>query len=75
MLTVVDQEYKSHANSFANMSYNLLGYLQAPSIYGYVNDEDDKSRNGMKLLMWATVPAVALIGIASVIRKVKKPNT
>jgi sugar phosphate permease len=36
MLTCIEQEYKSHANSFANMCYNLLGYLPAPTIYGLI---------------------------------------
>ena len=36
MLTCIEQDYKSHANSLANMSYNLFGYLPAPTIYGLI---------------------------------------
>lgn len=74
MLTCVEQDYKSHANSMANMSYNLLGYLPAPTIYGMMNHESVNSRAGMRMIMYAVVPAVALIGVAILIRKPKKSN-
>jgi MFS family permease len=71
MLTTVDQEYKAHANSMANMSYNLLGYLPAPTIYGWANGQDDKSRSGMTLLMYSCIPAVAMVAVTLAIRDTK----
>ena len=38
MLNTVDQAHKTTANSLANLSYNLLGYLPAPFVYGAVKD-------------------------------------
>lgn len=74
MLTTVETEYKSHANSMANMSYNLLGYLPAPTIYGLANGQDMKSRAGMTLILYMSAPSVALIGVAILLRKIKKPR-
>jgi MFS transporter, Spinster family, sphingosine-1-phosphate transporter len=72
MLTTVEQDYKAHANSMANMSYNLLGYLPAPTIYGWVNGHDDKSRRGMALLMYSCIPSVCMVAIVIMIRKTKQ---
>ena len=38
MLNTVEQELKTTANSLANLSYNLLGYLPAPFVYGVMSD-------------------------------------
>lgn len=73
MLTVVEQEYKPQANSMANMSYNLFGYLPAPTIYGLMNS-DAQSRAGMTFILYASIPAVALIGVAHLLRKIKKSS-
>ena len=54
------------------MCYNLFGYLPAPTIYGMVN-KDEESRNGMMLILYASIPAVSLIGLAVLIRQIKKP--
>jgi sugar phosphate permease len=40
MLNNVDPLLKEHANSIANLSFNLMGYLPAPTIYGFVNTYD-----------------------------------
>jgi hypothetical protein len=40
MLNDIDPALKEQANSLANFSYNLFGYLPAPSIYGYMNTFD-----------------------------------
>ena len=56
----------------ANMSYNLLGYLPAPTIYGWANGENIKSRAGMTMILYMSIPSVALIGITILIRKFKK---
>lgn len=36
MLNQVPQNLRTVANSVANLTYNLLGYVPAPYIYGYV---------------------------------------
>ena len=41
MLNTVDKEFKTTANSIANLSYNLLGYLPAPTVYGLIYDAGD----------------------------------
>jgi MFS family permease len=78
LLTVVEPELKEHANSIANLSYNLFGYLPAPTLYGYMNkldgstdEEHDKSNYGMILLLWMTVPATVCVGIVMLIKKNK----
>ena len=72
MLLQIETKYKSHANSMANMSYNLLGYLPAPTIYGWANGSNLKSRAGMTMIMYMSIPSVALIGCVIMIRKFKK---
>lgn len=59
MMMQVDNDQKSMASSFANFSYNFFGYMPAPVVYGAVCSLDigDKSRWGMVVLMWMTVPA------------------
>ena len=56
----------------ANMSYNLLGYLPAPTIYGWANGENLKSRAGMTMILSMSIPSVSLIAIVIMIRKFKK---
>ena len=72
MLLQIETKYKSHANSMANMSYNLMGYLPAPTIYGWANGENLKSRAGMTMILYMSIPSVALIAITIMIRKFKK---
>jgi sugar phosphate permease len=36
MIASVDEKQKTTANSFANLAYNLFGYLPAPTVYGIV---------------------------------------
>ena len=74
LLTVVEPELKEQANSIANLSYNLFGYLPAPTIYGYMNQldgdtkvEHDKSNYGMLLLLWFTVPATICVGLLMIL--------
>ena len=38
MLDCLEDDLKAKGNSFANLSYNLLGYLPAPFLYGMVRD-------------------------------------
>lgn len=61
MLSTVDKQFKTTANSIANLSYNLLGYLPAPSIYGLIYDSGTggNARSAMATLMFT--PIISLI--------------
>ena len=71
MLTQVEPEMRTLANSLANVSYNLLGYFPAPIIYGFACkiDDDPKSSDGMKVLMLATIFMTIFIGVSIVFIK------
>ena len=38
MLETIDADFKATGNSVANLAYNLVGFLPAPSVYGFVYD-------------------------------------
>lgn len=56
MLSTVEKSSKTTANALANLSYNLLGYLPAPTIYGLIYDhgEGGNARHAMATLMLTT---------------------
>ena len=60
MLNAVDEGLKTTANSIANTSFNVFGFLPSPYIYGLISDAGDvvggNKRNAMKLNM--TLPTV-----------------
>jgi len=60
----------------ANICYNLLGYLPAPTVYGAMNRLDpkgeNKSRYGMTLILYIAITAVACLVILQLIRATKK---
>lgn len=63
MLQSVPKNLSAFAFSTASLFHNLLGYLPAPFLYGYVNQigGNPESRNGMILLMgWS---AWGIIGL------------
>jgi MFS family permease len=51
LLNTVPPSMRTLANSIANLTYNLIGYLPAPFIYGLVYErtggEDEESRWGL----------------------------
>ena len=62
MLSTVDQNLKTTANSIANLAYNLGGYLPAPFVYGLIYDsgEGGHARTAMATLMLSpTISVVA----------------
>lgn len=67
MLNTVEGTQKTTANSLANLSYNLLGYLPAPFVYGAIYDagEGGNSRYAMSSLMFSPIISVVSL-IASV---------
>ena len=63
------------ANSLANLSYNLLGYLPAPSIYGFVCSVTggEKSRFGIGVLMYSTIFSSGFL-LAALVCKLKRTH-
>ena len=72
MLNCVDKELKTTANSIANLSYNLFGFLPAPTIYGLIYDsgKGGNSREAMACLMFSSIISVvfAVIGGYIIVR-------
>lgn len=67
MLSTVDKHYKTIGNSFANLVYNLVGYLPAPSVYGAIYDagEGGNARAAMATLMSTSVLCFLFLVIGS----------
>ena len=63
MLNTVPKSLKTTANSIANLSYNLIGYLPAPSIYGLIYDsgEGKNAREAMATLMFTPTLSVIFL--------------
>ena len=78
MLGQVDQDHKAKANSLANLCYNLIGYMPAPTIYGAVCSltGGKQSRWGMIVLMSMTIPPLFFLFLLQATKKEsKKPKT
>jgi MFS family permease len=58
MLSTVEPELRPKANALANISYNLLGFLPAPYIYGLITDQTGGkySRWGLMFTAFMNVP-------------------
>jgi sugar phosphate permease len=72
MLNTVNGAQKTTANSLANLSYNLLGYLPAPFVYGAIYDSGDggNSRQAMATLMFSPIiSASTLMGAVYLITR------
>lgn len=77
MIELIPDDLKAVGNAIANLSYNLLGFLPAPSIYGFiydygVTDETRKTlrgggnaREAMGTLMFVTVIPLVCILVTS----------
>lgn len=64
MLNSVQKNLSAFAYSTASLFHNLLGYLPAPFVYGYVNQlaGNTDSRNGMIVLMaWSFWGVIGLV--------------
>ena len=69
MLNSVDLERRTTANSIATLSYNLLGYLPAPFIYGVFsdiiqNDPAKSHRIALGIVLYWSIAAVLFMFIA-----------
>lgn len=69
MLNTVDKHFKTTANSIANLIYNLVGYLPAPTVYGLIYDagKGGNAREAMATLMFIPILCVVLFAMASVL--------
>ena len=67
MLNTIDGSLKTTANSLANLSYNLIGYLPAPFIYGAIYDtgEGKNSRLAMGALMFSPIISISALQIGA----------
>lgn len=78
MLNSVEESKRTPANSVANLCYNLLGYLPAPSFYGMVSSiaNNPKSRVPMACLLYTTFFSIyfLLTGINKKLAKDSKNN-
>ena len=61
MINTVPANQKTSANSIANLSYNLIGYLPAPSIYGAVSSISGSPRLAMGSVLYMTLIIQALL--------------
>jgi len=73
ILISVKPSLRTVASSLANLSYNLLGYLPAPFLYGFSVTATGMPRVGMFLLMFTTVPACIMM-LACALRKAQVPQ-
>lgn len=67
MLETIDADFKTTGNSVANLCYNLLGFLPAPSVYGLVYDygKGGNARYAMGTLMFTPILSLVCILIAA----------
>lgn len=66
MLLTVEDELRPEANAFANLMYNLIGYLPAPGLYGLLDkmSGQKKPRWGATMLMYTMILTMFLLLIA-----------
>lgn len=74
-IACLPKDVQGSGNSFVIFFYNLVGYLPAPFIYGFLKDSfDDKndpkkgSKVAQKVTTWITFLAGLFVGIATIIR-------
>ena len=63
MLSTVDSQFKTSANSMANLFYNLLGYLPAPTVYGLIHDAGEGNNAQYALAVLMFMPTISLVCI------------
>lgn len=63
MLESIDPKFKATGNAIANVSYNLLGFLPAPSIYGFVYDYGDGNNAFAAMATLMFTPALSFVCI------------
>jgi MFS family permease len=75
IIACLPKDVQGSGNSFVIFFYNLLGYLPAPFVYGFIKelfeDEYDPkkgSRMAQTITTWTFFGAISCIGIATLIR-------
>mmetsp|Transcript_29990 Transcript_29990/g.45857 ORF Transcript_29990/g.45857 Transcript_29990/m.45857 type:complete len:167 (+) Transcript_29990:1500-2000(+) len=66
MLNSVEDNQKTSANSLANMSYNMVGYMPAPFFYGFISlwTGGPSSRWPMGFLLYSSIFTMLLLVVA-----------
>mmetsp|Transcript_21533 Transcript_21533/g.19100 ORF Transcript_21533/g.19100 Transcript_21533/m.19100 type:complete len:295 (+) Transcript_21533:106-990(+) len=65
MINSAPKKHRALANSIAFVSYNLIGYVPGPVVYGVLTHfYGDKSRVGMFALIWALILCVGFVYLA-----------
>ena len=69
MLETIPVDLKTTGNSIANISYNLLGFLPAPGVYGFVYDYGlgGNATEAMATLMFTPIISMVCIAIAAIL--------
>ena len=65
MLETIEPNFKATGNSVANLCYNFIGFLPAPSIYGFVSEFTGNVRYAMATLMFTPALSLLCINIAA----------
>ena len=60
MINAVADSHRTSANSIANMSYNLLGYIPGPFIYGLISTNENQ-HIAMICLMYSTIITITCL--------------
>ena len=67
MLETIETNFKATGNSIANLFYNFIGFLPAPSIYGFVSEYTGNPRYAMGTLMFTPIISLLCINIAALV--------
>lgn len=82
MLNCVPENQRASANSLAQMSYNMLGWMPAPFVYGMVSQicgdssvltSNQKSRLPMGFIIYSVILTLILMTIV-ILRKLRNEN-
>ena len=69
-LASVEPELRTQAYAVANILYNLIGYIPAPFVYGYITQHTggETSRWGLKITTWTQIPSILFVVVAQYYR-------
>ena len=70
MISCIPKKLRNIGNSLALFMQNLLGYIPAPVLYGFINNHSGgkKSRNGMKMLGFSSLVGLASVSFAYIVQ-------
>ena len=74
MLNCVKEEELNAANSLANLSYNILGYLAGTFVYGFIYDAGGKGVGKAAIVVLMFIPIVSIIFMFSASYFIFKEN-